>query len=385
MTIVNMGLAIPTLSVQESYRRSMRLLLLVFMLGLINLCTTHAALSNSVKSLPSTDTTQLAFGSCIDESKQNHPIWKALNSKKPEVMVFLGDNLYFKHSDLNQNTTLDTLKIYYDRLAETPGLQLLRESSTEILAIWDDHDYGPNDSDSTFPLKKLTQKQFLNFWYGTPLDAEPRPGIYRSVFYKVGDKTMLVILLDTRFFRTPWKRDLRVDEPSYGAILPTTESDVTMLGDEQWTWLEDQLQQQADLHILVSSIQVLPVDHDSERWDGMPTERDRLLQLVANASAYTIILSGDRHLAEASKLPRSEYTDLKHDLYEFTSSPMTSGAGHGRKEVNRYRALKNNVRVNNFGLLTIDWSKDVIKAEFINRRGNSVQQISISKELNTKN
>ncbi len=363
----------------------MRFLLLVFMLGFINLGMTHDALSNTVKTLPSTNTTQLAFGSCIDERKQNHPIWKALNSKKPEVMVFMGDNLYFKHSDLNQDTTLDTLQIYYDRLAKTPGLQQLRESSTEILAIWDDHDYGTNDSDSTFPLKKLAQSKFLNFWYGTPIDIELNPGIYRSVFYAVGDKTMQVILLDTRFFRTPWKRDLRVDEQSYGAILPTTDSGETMLGDEQWTWLEDRFQQQADLHILVSSIQVLPVDHDSERWDGMPKERDRLLQLVSNASAYTIILSGDRHLAEASKLPRSEYTDLKYDLYEFTSSPMTSGAGHGRKEVNRYRLLKNNVRVNNFGLLTIDWSADTIQAEFVNRRGNAVQQITISKELNIQN
>lgn len=381
---MSLELFIPTLSVQDSYLSSRRLLLQVFIVGFINLGITHAAFSNTVTSLPST-TTQIAFGSCIDERKHNHRIWKALNSKKPDVMVFMGDNLYFQHSDLNQDTTLDTLKIYYDRLAKTPGLQQLRESSTEILAIWDDHDYGPNDSDSTFPLKKLTQTQFLNFWYGTPLDAEHRPGIYRSVFYEIGDKTIQVILLDTRFFRTPWKRDLRIDEQSYGAIVPTTESGVTMLGDEQWTWLEDRFQQQADLHILVSSIQVLPVDHDSERWDGMPKARDRLLQLISNASAYTIILSGDRHLAEVSKLPRSEYTDLKHDLYEFTSSPMTSGAGHGRKEVNRYRALKNNVRVNNFGLLTIDWSADTIKAEFINRRGRAVQQISISNELISKN
>lgn len=375
----------PTLSLQDRYRSSMRFLLLVFLLGFINLGITHVALSNTVKSLPSTNTTQLAFGSCIDETKQNHRIWKALNSKKPDIMVFMGDNLYFKHSDLNQDTTLDTLTIYYDRLAKTPGLQLLRESSTEILAIWDDHDYGTNDSDSTFPLKKLAQSKFLNFWYDTPIDVELSPGIYRSVFYTVGDKTMQVILLDTRFFRTPWKRDLRVDEQSYGAIVPTTESGETMLGEEQWTWLEDRFQQQVNLHILVSSIQVLPVDHDSERWDGMPKERERLLQLVSNASTYTIILSGDRHLAEASKLPRSEYTDLKYDLYEFTSSPMTSGAGHGRKEVNRYRVLKHNVRVNNFGLLTIDWLADTIKAEFINRRGNSVQQISISKELNNEN
>ena len=300
-------------------------------------------------------------------------------------MVFMGDNLYFKHSDLNQDTTIDTLKIYYDRLAKTPGLQLLRESSTEILAIWDDHDYGKNDSDSTSPLKKLAQSKFLNFWYGTPIDVELSPGIYRSVLYEIGDKTMQVILLDTRFFRTPWERDLRVDEQSYGAILSTKESGVTMLGDEQWTWLEHRFQQPADLHVLVSSIQVLPVDHDSERWDGMPKERDRLLQLVSNASAYTIILSGDRHLAEVSKLPKSEYSDLTYDLYEFTSSPMTSGAGHGRKEINRYRVLKSNVRVNNFGLLTIDWSADTIKAEFINRRGKAVQKISIANELNTKN
>lgn len=370
---------------RDCNRSSKGCLVRVLTISIVNLGISHAAFANTVKALPSTETTQLAFGSCIDERNRNHPIWKALNSKKPDVMVFMGDNLYYKHSDLNQDTTLDTLNIYYDRLGKTPGLQSLRQSGTEVLAIWDDHDYGPNDSDSTFSLKKLTQTQFLNFWYGTPLDAEHRPGIYQSVFYTVGDKTLQVILLDTRFFRTPWKRDLHADEPSYGAILSTTESGGTMLGDAQWTWLEDRFQQQADLHILVSSIQVLPVDHDSERWDGMPKERDRLLQLISNASAYTIVLSGDRHLAEASKLPKSEYTDLKYDLYEFTSSPMTSGAGHGRKEVNRYRVLKNNVRVNNFGLLTIDWSADTIKAEFINRRGKSVQQISISNELNVKN
>ena len=131
------------------------------------------------------------------------------------------------------------------------------------------------------------------------------------------------------------------------------------------------------VHILVSSIQVIPIDHCWERWGGMPHERDRLIRLISRASAQTILLSGDRHLAEASKLSATEHEDLSIDLYEFTSSSMTSGVGFGAKEENRYRMSDKNVRVNNFGWLTIDWNREQIQVKFVSRRGRSMQEFEI--------
>jgi alkaline phosphatase D len=127
-----------------------------------------------------------------------------------------------------------------------------------------------------------------------------------------------------------------------------------LLGEAQWHWLEQQLKQPARVRILVSSIQVVAQDHHHEKWYNLPHERDRLYKLIHAAGAAGLFcISGDRHLAELSMMDAG----LGYPLYDLTSSGLTQGFAKWRRlEANRHRVMTMNVG-NNFGLITIDWSR----------------------------
>ena len=132
--------------------------------------------------------------------------------------------------------------------------------------------------------------------------------------------------------------------------IPNTEGDV--LGETQWTWLENELRNStANLNILCSSVQVVADDHGHEKWGNFPNARKRLLSLIVQTKPKNLlILSGDRHMAEISKM---ELQGLPYPLYDFTSSGLTH-IRSGTSEVNKYR-VGNLILKKNFGLLKIHW------------------------------
>ena len=125
-----------------------------------------------------------------------------------------------------------------------------------------------------------------------------------------------------------------------------------MLGEAQWKWLEHELRNsKANLNILCSSVQVVADEHGHEKWGNFPNERKRLLQLIRNAKPKNLlILSGDRHMAEISKMPLD---GLPYPLYDFTSSGLTH-IRSGNEEANKFRVGDLYLK-KNFGLLKIRW------------------------------
>ena len=323
-------------------------------------------------------TTTIAFASCINDERPNHPIWNVLLDSSPDVSIFMGDNVYLDLTRFSSASTIDDFKGDYDRLEKTTKFQSLRESS-RVLAIWDDNDYGQRDGDRSFEFKEISKQKFVEFWNIDPSsDRAKRAGNYDSAWIGEEEQKIQVILSDTRYFRSPWTRDSNAKDCSAGDIVPTDDGHATILGEAQWNWLEQQLKEPAVLHIFVSGIQVIPLDHCFERWAGIPPERDRLLRLLSQASARVIILSGDRHLAETSRLPSNETLNIKNDLFEFTSSSLTSRTGFGANEQNRFRVTKENIRVNNFGLLTVDWELETLLVVYHDQKGQIMQQLEIS-------
>ena len=128
---------------------------------------------------------------------------------------------------------------------------------------------------------------------------------------------MQVILLDTRFFRSDLKTGpRRVGGPYY----PDNNPDLTMLGSAQWLWLEKQLQQPAEIRIVVSSIQFAPTAAGQETWANLPQEKQRFLDLLTKTNASGVmIVSGDRHWSEFSRITE----ELAYPLYDFTSVSYT--------------------------------------------------------------
>ncbi|GAB4006449.1 hypothetical protein GCM10028808_08470 [Spirosoma migulaei] len=313
-----------------------------FVLGCLVLsgCHTTKPKSSSSEQKP---LTTIAFGSCSDQ-KRPQPLWDDIVAQKPDIWIWLGDNIY------GDSESMDTLRAKYARQKSNPVYQQLRQS-TPIIGVWDDHDYGVNDGGKEYPKRKESQQVMLDF-LDVPTNSPLRTqeGGYSAHTYGPKGQRVKVILLDGRYFRDPLKKENKKN-------VPDPSGDV--LGESQWKWLEQQLtNSDADVHIIGSGIQVLPEEHVYEKWANFPTARQRLLDMLAKTKPKgALFISGDRHMAEVSKV---SLPGLGYDLFDITSSGLTHvSAPH--EEANRHRVGKI-VSELNYGLITIDWRAKPITA-----------------------
>lgn len=338
------------------------------LLAVLLICSSHAAPGALSK---------IGFGSCSNE-RRPQPVWDAIHALEPDLFILAGDNVYADSGDPA------VLAESYRRFGDVEGWSKLR-TSCPVLATWDDHDYGSNDGGAEWEGKQAAKDAFMTF-FETPEDSplRSREGIYDARVFGPEGRRVQVILLDTRWFRGPLARmpdeeykALRKDKgPWVGPYLPSESGDSTMLGEEQWAWLEGQLRVPADLRLIVSSIQAVTIDHGWEKWGNLPKERRRLLELIRSTGANGVVfLSGDRHTADISKLPPSTDGGPGYPLFDITSSGLTQG-GFSR-ESNRYRVgTEHPFGKHNFGWITVDWDRKdpQIRMEIRDTDGNVVRE-----------
>ncbi|MEX0937759.1 MAG: alkaline phosphatase D family protein [Pirellulales bacterium] len=313
---------------------------------------------------------RIAFGSCANQDLPQ-PIWFSIVNYQPHLFLMIGDNIYADTRDLA------VMRAKYGQLAANHGFRKLRQTCP-VLAVWDDHDYGENDAGAEYPLKVESQ-QIFNDFFGLPADSprRQRPGVYGSYVIGPEGKRVQVILLDTRYFRSPLKRLPAEQRNGGGPYTANPDASTTMLGEAQWAWLEEQLKTPAEVRIIASSIQVVPNEHGWEMWGNFPHERQRLFELISETGARgAIVISGDRHLGEISQIAPAD-SGVPYPLYDVTSSSLNQPEGGTEDEVNRFR-LGENYRDVNFGTITIDWQADdpTIELEIRNLRGDAVRQES---------
>ena len=292
----------------------------------------------------------------------------------PTAAIFAGDNIYATGTEFEATGSKKVLEREYARLRSVSGLQTLM-SNARVFATWDDHDYGLNDAGAENPHKEISRSSFLNFW-GFPADhvARQTPGVYHSGELRERHGVVKIILLDTRYFRSRFDDASLTERCSYQNIIENRDPERTMLGSEQWSWLIGQLESPADLHVIVSSIQVIPTEHCFERWSALALERARFLQTIqASGAQNVLILSGDRHLGEISVLSSDTELGVGFPLHELTSSPISARSGFGDGEPNKFRVLDDNVRTSNFGLVDIDWTSETISLSLNDQKGHAIQ------------
>ena len=296
---------------------------------------------------------RIAFGSCA-KHWQPQPIWEAIIVKKPDLFLFLGDNIY---GDTDGKTAWlvsgGQMTGEWNRLADKPEFRRAR-AAFPFMATWDNHDYGSHAGGVEFPVKEESKEVFLNF-FGEPEDSprRKRSGIYDARIIGPEGKRLQVIVLDTKYNRSaytkdPTPRDERLKAGRVGGYVPDEAPAKTHLGAEQWAWLEEELKKPADLRLLCSSTQVIPDEKGMDEWGNFPHERQRLIDL-AKAAGNVVLLSGNVHFAEISR-------DEASGLTEFTSSGMTHVNELYGKAANRYRIGEPFVDLN-FGMLEIDWEE----------------------------
>ncbi len=312
----------------------------------------------------SAQTTLITFGSCGHEMKPQ-PILQKIADIKPDFFIYLGDNIYGDTYDMHE------FKAKYKKLGDKAEFQALKKSTT-LLATWDDHDYGWNDIGRHYAQKDSSKKLFLEF-FEEPKDSEryKRAGIYNAMIYDFKGKNVQIILLDTRTFRDNlrnYRGELHNDRQYFYALdyFPHETTDSTLLGVDQWKWLEGELKKPADLRIIASSTQFAIAFNGYEAWANFPHEQTKMLDLIKKTKANGVLfISGDVHYAEISKI---KYPDL-YPIYDFTSSGITSTWHFATPNINR---IEGPVMENHYGKISIDWSKQdpEIKMEAIDISDN---------------
>ena len=299
----------------------------------------------------------IAFGSCLRQW-QPQPVWDGILATNPQLFIFAGDNVYTATGPYRTLPEPERIDMAYQELAASNGYQRLREQ-VPVIATWDDHDYGVNNGGAEYPFKEASKAFFLDFFEVADNAPErSRAGIYGIRYLDSPIGRVQIILLDTRTFRSPLLYAATDQQCPHSKLEANPDPKTTILGVAQWDWLGEQLKEPAALRLLVSSIQVIPDRHCFEKWANFPHERQRLLDLLAEIkTGNVIILSGDRHLAEISRIDAAPF---ETPLYEITSSGMNS-AGAGKGEFNQYRITDENVRADNFGTVHIDRVGDTFK------------------------
>lgn len=283
----------------------------------------------------------VAIGSCayVNDQPFDRPgkayggssiIFERIAAASPDLMLWLGDNVYFREPDYHSETGMARRYATHRR---TPALQgLLR--STHHYAIWDDHDFGPNDSDRSFALKDHALRTFRENWANPPRSGETETG---GNYTRFARNDVEFFLLDNRFFRSPNRAP---DGP-----------EKVMFGAEQMKWLIDSLtSSSAAFKVVAAGNQMMNPMTPYEGWGKFEDERKAFLaELERRRIDGVLFLSGDRHHTELIRIDRKG----SYPLYDFTSSPLLSGVHRSDREANN-RARVKDTWVNdkrNFGLL----------------------------------
>jgi len=316
---------------------------------------------------PGMTLTRIGVGSCLGQN-QPQPIWEGVLrlEPRPQLFMMIGDSVY---GDIKSPDAKELVQAYRDQ-AVRPELAKARQAMP-FLAIWDDHDYGANDAGASFSQKANAAKLFYDFWQIKP-ERPVDKGIYYAKTFGPEGRRVQVIMLDTRSFRSELQRK-SAGFGYWGKFEPVEDPDRTMLGEAQWAWLEERLQDAADVRLVVTSVQLLAEGHGFERWGNLPLERQKFFQLVNDTGARgVVLLSGDRHFGAfySGKLANGQI------LPEMTTSSLNRSYGPSQDGRSAER-ISQMYHQENFGLVDIDWRQRKIELLLKGIDGETLDGITV--------
>ncbi|MBK9257628.1 MAG: alkaline phosphatase family protein [Saprospiraceae bacterium] len=254
-----------------------------------------------------------------------YSILKHIKDEKADFMVWLGDNIYLREPDFDSKSG-----IWY-RNTHTRSLPELQPvlAAMPHYAIWDDHDYGPNDSDWTYPLKSHALEAFKTFWPNNAYGAGHTDGVTSSFVWN----DCQFFMLDDRWYRNV--------ERENGSVL----------GEQQKFWFLEAIRaSKATFKFVAVGSQFLSDALVYENMANYPNEREEIINFLdQNNISGVVFLTGDRHHSELTKLK----TEKGNVFYDVTSSALTSGTGMHLSEKNTLRVEDSMIGVRNFAVLSV--------------------------------
>lgn len=244
-------------------------------------------------------TVEIAFGSCARENQPTRRTWERLAAADPDAVVLLGDTPYIDSTDLGVQ------RARYRAFASVEPLRSVL-CHTPWYGVWDDHDFGRNDTDGNLPGKDNSRRAFVEY-HANPSYGDREHGIYTTFRYG----PVQVFLLDTRYFAGT--------EPS-----PVSPGRKTLLGAAQWEWLQRELiRSTAPFKILACGMIWNPATRPLKRdhWGAYRYERTALFRFIGeNTITGVTLIGGDVH---RSRVIRHATADVAgYDIIELITSPM---------------------------------------------------------------
>lgn len=250
-------------------------------------------------------------------------IFNAMSEKDASLMLWLGDNVYYLFRDLNS----ESLMFKENALSrQKPSLSKFIQTKQHY-AIWDDHDYGPDNSEGHYEKKTVTKNIFDAFWVNPAYD---HAGNYFSFTYGNAE----FFMLDSRWYKSE-------TEPK------------TLLGEIQMNWLKTALSASTAKYkfIAFGSQMINPTGADGERFAYYTSDYEELLSLSAKLN-NVFFLSGDMHYSTMFK-----NEDFGKPLYEFSCSPISSFSYKIRPKNDEYNnpyfVPNTQYHEQNFGKITV--------------------------------
>lgn len=310
-----------------------------------------------------------AAGSCtyINEERFDRPrkgyageyeIFEQINNRYPDFMLWLGDNIYLREVDWFTSTGIHHR---YTHGRDLPELRQLL-ARTHHYAIWDDHDFGPNNSDGSFTKKHLTLNGFKRFWANPSYGLEDVPGTFTHFQWADCD----FIALDNRYHRSANGR-LDLGEKR------------TILGEEQLNWfLENLLYARGSFIFVPLGGQLVNSAEKFENYANLaPEERQKIIDFIYLHDIENVVfLTGDRHHGSMSKIEQKG----EPTIYEFTISPLTSGPHTPKDEYQNGELVRGTLLTErHFALMEVsgDYGKRVLTVTTYNTEGKKLWQKSI--------
>jgi alkaline phosphatase D len=247
---------------------------------------------------------KVAFTSCMNPIRVPiQPIWTQVGVLRPDALLLIGDNNYMpmrsEAYEAPESTVSYILARYHRYLRDLPGLRSIL-SSIPTYAIWDDHDYGPNNSDRTFKWRELTLDLFKKYWPNPAAGTETTAGAFFS--FKIADVEFF--MLDDRYHRDP------NDAPNR----------TTMLGAGQLAWFKEQLKASTATFKVIINGHTTTIDRGdrAEYWANFGNEREEFLEwMFAEVIEGVFFISGDWHVGSLSRI---DFSKKGYPLYELISS-----------------------------------------------------------------
>ena len=264
-------------------------------------------------------TFKFAFGSCAYVSEPefdrpgnsyggNYEIFTSIAAQKPDFMLWTGDNAYYREVDYGTKGGMQKRMTHSRSL---PEMQPLLGAASNY-AIWDDHDYGPNNSDRSFALKHSSLDVFKTFWANPNyvFENEAITGTFEWA-------DVQFFMLDDFWWKEPTETVIKKERGDY-------------LGDKQLNWLIDALNfSKAPFKFIVCGGQVINPAKVFENMSTFEKERARLIQAISDAKIPGVMfITGDRHHSIIYKIERPG----TYPMYDITISPLTSGPAKPTKE-----------------------------------------------------